>query len=151
MISMVHVLLGLAGKRWREDDDAKAMLTSSAENAASRATAEWKAITSRLLHDAAERDRRLAQRHEAMMEKLTGLVRGVSDSMDRGCKINEDGGARDADERWKNRMANENKITANTIEALRSDLDGVSAKMAGEVVCLKNSQHGSAASTLESS
>ena len=58
------------------------MLTRCLEDAAGRATAELKDITSRLLQDAADRDRRLAERNEAMMEKLTGLVRGVSDSMD---------------------------------------------------------------------
>ena len=35
---------------------------------------------------------------------------------------------RDADERWKNRMDKEGKITTNTIEALRSDLKRLSAK-----------------------
>ena len=42
---------------------------------------------------------------------------------------------RDADERWKNRMAKEDKITTNTIEALHSDLNRMSAKNVEEVVC----------------
>ena len=56
-------------KRWKEDNVAKEMLTRCAEDAAGRATAELKAIKSRLLQDAAERDRRLAERDDAMMEK----------------------------------------------------------------------------------
>ena len=59
------------------------MLTRCAEDAAGRATTELKDITSRLLQDAADRDRRLAERDQVMMDKLTGLVKGVSDSMDR--------------------------------------------------------------------
>ena len=55
------------------------MLTPCAEDAADRATAGLKSFTFRLLQDGAERDRRLA---EAMLEFLTGLVKGVSDSMD---------------------------------------------------------------------
>ena len=51
----------------------------------------------------------------------------------------------DEDERWKKRMANEDKIT---IETLRSDLNKMSAKMADEVVSLKNRQQSSAASTV---
>ena len=47
---------------------------------------------------------------------------------------------RDADERWKNRMANEDKITMNAIEVLRSDLNKMSAKMAEEVVRMKSRQ-----------
>ena len=35
---------------------------------------------------------------------------------------------RDADERWTNRMANEDKITTNAVEVLRSDLNKMSAK-----------------------
>ena len=58
---------------------------------------------------------------------------------------------RDADERWKHRMANEDKITTNTIEVLRSDLNGISAKMAGEVVCMMSRHQGSAASTVSGS
>ena len=58
---------------------------------------------------------------------------------------------RDADERWKNRMAIEDKITTNTVEVLRSDLNGMSAKMAEEVVCMKSSHHGSAAITVSGS
>ena len=52
-----------------------------------------------------------------------------------------------ADERWKNRMANEDKITTNAIEVPRSDLNKMSAKMAEDVVCLKSRHQGSAAST----
>ena len=36
---------------------------------------------------------------------------------------------RDADERWKKRMANEDKVTTNTIAVLRSEVNRVSAKM----------------------
>ena len=39
------------------------------------------------------------------------------------------GAKREADERWKKRMANEDKITTNTIEVLRSDMNRLSAKM----------------------
>ena len=53
---------------------------------------------------------------------------------------------RGADERWKNRMTNEDKITTNTIEVLRSDIKRLGAKTAEEVVCMKSrhqcSQHG---------
>ena len=55
---------------------------------------------------------------------------------------------KDEDERWKNRMANEDKITVNATETLRSDLTKMSAKMAEEVVFLKNRHQGSAASTV---
>ena len=55
-------------KRWKEDRVAKDMLARCAEDAASRATSELKAITSRLLQDSADRDRRLAERDDAMME-----------------------------------------------------------------------------------
>ena len=48
-------------------------------------------------------------------------------------------------------MANEDKITTKTIEVLRPEVNGMSAKMAEEVVCLKNSHHGSAASTVSRS
>ena len=58
---------------------------------------------------------------------------------------------RDAEERWKNRMANEDKITTNTIEVLRSDLKRISAEMAEEVVCMQSSHHGSAATTVSGS
>ena len=58
---------------------------------------------------------------------------------------------RDADEKWKNRMANDDKIIANTVEVLRSEVKRLSAKMAEEVVCLKNRHHGSAASTVSGS
>ena len=47
---------------------------------------------------------------------------------------------RDADERWKNRMANEDKITMNTIEVLRTEVNRISAKMAEEVVCFADHQ-----------
>ena len=52
---------------------------------------------------------------------------------------------------WKNRVVNEDKITTKTIEVLRPEVNGMSAKMAEEVVCLKNSHHGSAASTVSRS
>ena len=58
---------------------------------------------------------------------------------------------RDADERWKNRMNEENRITTNTIEALRSDMNRLSAKMAEEVVCMTSRHHRSAASTVSGS
>ena len=48
----------------------------------------------------------------------------------------------DEDEQWKKRMANEDKITTNAIETLRSDFNKKSAKMADEVVCLKSRHHG---------
>ena len=55
-------------KRWKEDNVAMEMLTRCAEDADGRAAAELKAITSRLLQD-------------ALVEKLTGLVKAVSDSV----------------------------------------------------------------------
>ena len=45
-------------------------------------------------------------------------------------------------------MKNEDKITTNAIEVLRSDLNKMSAKMAEEVVCMKSRYQGSAASTV---
>ena len=57
----------------------------------------------------------------------------------------------DEDERWKKRVANEDKITTNAVETLRSDLKKMSAKMADEVVSLKNRHQGSAASTVSGS
>ena len=48
---------------------------------------------------------------------------------------------REEDERWKNRTANEDKITRNVIEVLRTDLNKMSAKMAEEVVCMQNRHH----------
>ena len=60
-------------KTWKEDNVAKEMRTRCPEDAAGRATAELKAITSRMLQDAAERDRGLAERGEVLVEKLTGL------------------------------------------------------------------------------
>ena len=93
--STVHKSLSLAEKRWKGDNVAKEMLTRCAEDAAVRATAEVKDITSRLIRDAAERDQRQAERDEKLMEQLTGLVRGVNESMDgklndlhKGCSIN---------------------------------------------------------------
>ena len=67
------------------------MLTRCAEDAAGRATAEIKDIVSHLLQGAADRDRRLAERDQLMLETLTGLVKGVSDTMD--------GSMTDADQR----------------------------------------------------
>ena len=57
----------------------------------------------------------------------------------------------DEDERWKKRMANEDKITTNAIHTLRSDFNKKSAKMADEVVSLKNRHQGCAASTVSGS
>ena len=57
----------------------------------------------------------------------------------------------DEDERWKKRIATEDKITTNAIETLRSDFNKMSAKMADEVVSLKNRHQGSAASTVSGS
>ena len=57
----------------------------------------------------------------------------------------------DEDDRRKKRMANEGKITSNAIETLRSDFNKMSAKMADEVVYLKNFHQGSAASTVSGS
>ena len=62
-------------KKWKEDSVARNMLTRCAEEAAGRATAELKAITCQMVQDAAERDRRLAERDVALMEKLwTGKI-----------------------------------------------------------------------------
>ena len=58
------------------------MLMRCAEDAVNRATSELKAITSQLIQDAADRDRRLAEREEASVENLTGLVKVVSESLD---------------------------------------------------------------------
>ena len=60
--STVHKSLSLAEKRWKGDNVAKEMLTRCAEDAAVRATAEVKDITSRLMRDAAERDQLQAER-----------------------------------------------------------------------------------------
>ena len=57
-------------KRWNEDNVARDMLTRCAEDSARRATAELKAITSRLLQDAAERDPRHAERDDANDGKM---------------------------------------------------------------------------------
>ena len=54
-------------------------------------------------------------------------------------------------DRRKKRMANEDKITSNAIETLRSDFNKMSDKMANEVVYLKNRHQGSAASTVSGS
>ena len=51
-----------------------------------------------------------------------------------------------ADGRWKHRMANEDKITTNTIEVLWSVANRMTAKMAEEVFCVKSRHQGSAAS-----
>ena len=55
---------------------------------------------------------------------------------------------RDADERWRNHMDKEDKITTNTIEVLRSDVVTLWAKLSEEVVCMESRHHGSAASTV---
>ena len=47
--------------------------------------------------------------------------------------------------------ANEDKITTNTVEVLRSDLNKISAEMAEEVVCIENRHQGGAASTVSGS
>ena len=60
--STVHKSLSLAEKRWKGDNVSKEMLTRCAEDAAVRATAEVKDITSRLMRDAAERDQLQAER-----------------------------------------------------------------------------------------
>ena len=52
-------------KTSNEDNVARDMLTRCAEDAAGRATAELKAITSPLSQDAAKRDRRHAERDDA--------------------------------------------------------------------------------------
>ena len=57
----------------------------------------------------------------------------------------------DEDERWKKRMAIEDKITTNAIETLRSDFNKMSAKMADEVVYPKSRHQGSAASMVSGS
>ena len=75
-------VLELGGKRYKEDSVAKDMLMRCAEDAASRATSEMKAITSRLLQDAADRDQPFAERDAALAEKLAGLVKAVSESVD---------------------------------------------------------------------
>ena len=58
---------------------------------------------------------------------------------------------RDADKRWKNRMAYEDKITTNATEVLRSDLNKMSAKIPEKVVYMKNRHQGSAASMVSGS
>ena len=70
------------GRKSKEDSVAKDMLTCCAEDAASRATSELKAITSQLLQDAADRDQRLAERDAALVEKLAELRNYVSESVD---------------------------------------------------------------------
>ena len=58
------------------------------------ATSEVKDVTSSLLQDGADWDRRLSERDQHMMEQLTGLEKGVSETMEgrmsdleKGCKI----------------------------------------------------------------
>ena len=58
---------------------------------------------------------------------------------------------KDVEERWKTRMENEDKIITKAIEVLPSDLNKMSAKMAEDVVCMKNRHQGSAASTVSGS
>ena len=58
---------------------------------------------------------------------------------------------RDADERWKNRMADEDLITTSAIEVLRSDLNEMSAKIPEKVVCVRSRHQGSAVSTVSGS
>ena len=53
------ILRFLSPERWKEDSVAQDMLMRFAEDAASRATSEMKAIASQLLQDAADRDWRL--------------------------------------------------------------------------------------------
>ena len=60
----------LGRKRWKEDNVARDLLTRCVEDAAGRETAELKAITSRQLQDAAERDRRHAERDDANDGKM---------------------------------------------------------------------------------
>ena len=55
---------------------------------------------------------------------------------------------KDIEERWKTRVENEDKITTNALETLRSEVAKMSAKMADEVVCMKHRHQGSAASTV---
>ena len=50
----------------------------------------------------------------------------------------------DEDERWRKRIANEDKITTNAIETMRSNFKKMSAKVADEVVSLKNRHQGGA-------
>ena len=57
-------------KRWKEDNVAKEMLMSCAEEAAGRGAAEAKDMTCRLMQDAADWDRRLAERDQHIMEHL---------------------------------------------------------------------------------
>ena len=58
---------------------------------------------------------------------------------------------RDVDERWRNRKDKEDRITANTIEPLPSDVTRPSKKLSEEVFCLKSRHHGSAARTVAGS
>ena len=62
-------VLELGRTRFTEDSVAKDMVMRCAEDAASRATSEMKAVTSQLLQDAAERDQRLAERDAALAER----------------------------------------------------------------------------------
>ena len=48
-------------------------------------------------------------------------------------------------------MDKEDRITTNTIDALRSDVVRPSAKLSQEVVCMRSRHHGSAASTVAGS
>ena len=78
----IRRFLSSEGRDTKEDSVAKDMLMRCAEDAASRTTSEMKAITSQLLQDAAERDRRHAERDAAFAEKPAGLVKVVSESAD---------------------------------------------------------------------
>ena len=45
---------------------------------------------------------------------------------------------KDADERWRNRMDKEDRITLNTVETFRFDVTRISAKQSEEVICMKS-------------
>ena len=66
-------------KRWNEDHVARDVLTRCVEDAAGRDTAELKAVTSRLLQDAAERDRRQKVVSDSVCNRITNIEQRVQD------------------------------------------------------------------------
>ena len=80
-------VLELGGKRWKQDEDAKEMLTSCADDAASKAAKEMMTL---MVRDVEKREQRLVdrltsdfdQRNKRMMEHLDDVVKWISESLE---------------------------------------------------------------------
>ena len=96
---MIHRYLNLRGKWWKQDDVAKDVLTSCADEAASEAATETE-VSAQMANDAGKRKQRLADRLDSyfdkrdrrMVERLGDVAKGTSESLSGSDKL----GSKDA-------------------------------------------------------